>query len=110
MAMGKPPDRHSPASSLHQVQTTYSRWTLLTGKNGPPERNRTGSPLWSRGVASLCIAVFDCAGSARAGTAHGAIATSPHCFLPPLNLQGRNPTIPTDLRLDSGWATEEAIE
>ena len=30
---------------------------------------------------------------------------APRCFLAPLKFQGRNPTIPTDPRLDSGWTT-----
>jgi hypothetical protein len=34
---------------------------------------------------------------------------TPHCFLTPLKFQGRNPTIPTDPRLDSGWATGPSI-
>ena len=31
------------------------------------------------------------------------------CFLTPPKFQGRNPTIPTDPRLDSGWATGPSI-
>jgi len=34
---------------------------------------------------------------------------APRCFLTPPKFQGRNPTIPTDRRLDSGWATGPPI-
>jgi hypothetical protein len=77
MAMGKPPDPNPPYPSLHQEQITQSPWTLLTVSSGPPERSRTRSPLWNRGVAWPCIAVFDCAAPARAVTAHGALSATP---------------------------------
>ena len=32
-------------------------------------------------MASRCIAVFDCAGSARAGTAHGALSATPNAIV-----------------------------
>src|SRR2546430_13024175 len=63
--------------SVHQVQITQPSCTPLTVNNGPPERSRTRSPLWSKGAERLCVVVVDCAGAARAGTAHEALTATP---------------------------------
>src|SRR6266566_997095 len=39
------------------------------------------------------------------GLARARVGPWGRCFLTPPKFQGRNPTIPTDPRLDSGWAT-----
>src|SRR6266566_8986 len=42
------------------------------------------------------------------GLARARVGPWGRCFLTPPKFQGRNPTIPTDPRLDSGWATGRA--
>jgi len=44
--------------------------------NGPPERNRTRSPLRNGGAAELWIAVFDGAGAEKAGD-KGTLSVTP---------------------------------